>query len=592
MKHFTIIFIILFQFVLFSFSSAKELINIDFTRDSTNWKTAFPEPSWNSLQTEFTSTVENQTIDSYNFNGLFGTFNPGVGSMAQPINIENNSQRRKWAFRITNATTSHIELPELTGIGRFTVFCKNSNGANEANFKIQKLQGDNWVDLHTFYIPPHYNQNFEMQMEKFLNINEPVKLRIAGANRNIHIYAVRAESFVEAEPREKPLRLILLPDQQSYANQSHLNHIYGIQSFWINKHADSISFVINQGDMTQLNNSAQWSIAGGALGLLEGRNIPFTFCAGNHDLGRHADVRNTNMMNAYLPYNRYSRHPWFGGTQENNKVDNTYHTFTWRNYKFLILSLEFGPRNKVLDWANTIIEQYPQHNVIINTHAYMFQDNTIIGSNPNHPGQPRSYGIGSDTGDEYPNNGFEMWNKLVKKHPNCLFVFSGHVTGKGIGELVSQGDQGNKVYQFLANYQGGVDGSQDMRNGMLRIVDLDPEHGSFSIKTYSPYTDQLHPDAEQHIQYQNVNFIPYEPNATNNVDNDDIRLIVQNKKIHITNKKGEKTQLSVYDIKGSTVKQKTFTHQAQVQLPDTGYYVIKIHQKGSNNAIHRKIMIL
>ena len=181
MKHFTIIFIILFQFVLFSFSSAKELINIDFTRDSTNWKTAFPEPSWNSLQTEFTSTVENQTIDSYSFNGLFGTFNPGVGSMAQPINIENNSQRRKWAFRITNATTSHIELPELTGIGRFTVFCKNSNGANEANFKIQKLQGDNWVDLHIFYIPPHYNQNFEMQMEKFLNINEPVKLRIAGA---------------------------------------------------------------------------------------------------------------------------------------------------------------------------------------------------------------------------------------------------------------------------------------------------------------------------------------------------------------------------------------------------------------------------
>jgi hypothetical protein len=489
------------------------ILDIDFTRDSTSWKSTFPEPAWNSIQTEFTTVVEDQSIDDYSFNGVFGAFDPGVGSMAQPMYIEDISKNRKWAFRITNDPSSYIELPTLSGVGRFTVFCKNSNGANEANFKVQKQLGDHWVDLHTFYVPPHYNKNYEMQMEQFLNIDKPVKLRIAGASRDIHVYAIRANAYDAAEPKEKPLRLILLPDPQNYANNPKLHHVYFSQSIWINTHADSISFVINQGDLTQSNNTAQWEVAGGALSLLEGRNIPFTFCAGNHDMGKkNASDRNTDLMNAYFPYARYSRHPWFGGTQENNKMDNTYHTFTWRDYKFLVLSLEFGPRNKALDWANTIIEQHPQHNVIINTHAYIHPDNTIHGSDPNHPSQPSSYGIGSDTGDEYPNNGIEMWDKLVKKHPNCLFVFAGHLTvGLGYGQLVSEGDHGNKVYQFLADYQGGAIGSQEMRNGMLRIVDLDPENGTFNIKTYSPYTNQLHPDAVQHLHYENVKFIKYKP---------------------------------------------------------------------------------
>ena len=573
-------------------SGQSLLINIDFTQDSISWKSAFPEPSWNSIETEFTTTVENQTIDNYSFNGLFGTFNPGLGSMAQPMYMEDITKTRKWAFRIINEPTSYLELPTLSGVGRFTVFCKNSNGANEANFKVQKLQGDTWVDLHTFFVPPHYNKNYEMQMETFLNIDEPVKLRLAGASRNIHVYAVRANAYDASEPKEKPLRVILLPDPQNYANNPDHNIVYGVQSIWINNHADSISFVLCQGDMTQLNNASQWGVAGAALSLLEGRNIPFTFCAGNHDMGRHADVRNTTLMNTYLPYTRYSRHPWFGGTQENNKVDNTYHTFTWKDYKFLVISLEFGPRNKVLDWANTIIEQHPYHNVIINTHSYVHPDNTIHGSDPNHPSQPRSYGIGSDTGDEYPNNGIEMWDKLVRKHPNCLFVFAGHLTvGLGYGQLVSEGDHGNKVYQFLANYQGGASGTQEMRNGMLRIVDMDPETETLKIVTYSPYTKQLHPDAVQHLNYENVKFIKYEHTATNNIENDDIALTVQDKNLHLTNNKGDLSQLTIYDIKGSIVKQINFTHQTQINLPDIGFYIVNIHRIEDNSTIRKKIMI-
>jgi len=364
---------------------------------------------------------------------------------------------------------------------------------------IQKKSGETWETIRTLYLPPHHNQNYELEMEEFLNINEPVKLRILGSTKNIHIYQLRVDAYDPEIPKEKPLKLILIPDAQSYANQPDLNHIYGVMTMWINNIADDVKFVIQQGDITQLNDAAQWNIAAGAYNLLEGRKIPFTYCAGNHDMGRHGNSRNTTNMNTYLPNSRYSRYEYYGGTFEPNTVDNTWHTFSKGDYKFLILSLEYLPRNKVLDWANTVVANHPKHNVIVNTHSYLGAGNTL------NTGIPQDELNG--TGDETPNNGKAIWEKLVSKHNNCLFVFSGHVLGDGAGYLVSNGEKGNKVYQFIANYQGGVDGTQDSRNGMIRIVDLDPASKRFSIRTYSPYQNRYNTNVDHDYYYTDVNFI-------------------------------------------------------------------------------------
>jgi len=53
---------------------------------------------------------------------------------------------------------------------------------------------------------------------------------------------------------------------------------------------------------------------------------------------------------------------------------------------------------------------------------------------------PQKYGLGKDTGENAVNNGEQMWDKLVSKYPNILFVFSGHVLNSGVGTLVSIGD--------------------------------------------------------------------------------------------------------------------------------------------------------
>jgi hypothetical protein len=59
---------------------------------------------------------------------------------------------------------------------------------------------------------------------------------------------------------------------------------------------------------------------------------------------------------------------------------------------------------------------------------------------------------------------------------------------------------------MLANYQGGVDGSEKGGNGFLRILTIDPENNRISVKTYSPYINQYKTAPDQQFSFENVDF--------------------------------------------------------------------------------------
>jgi hypothetical protein len=111
-------------------------------------------------------------------------------------------------------------------------------------------------------------------------------------------------------------------------------------------------------------------------------------------------------------------------------------------------------------------------------------------------------------GDSSVNDGEGIWQKLIKKNKNILFVFSGHVLNSGVGTLVSLNDAGYPVYQMLANYQEGVKGSIKGGNGWLRIVDLDFKKKLVKISTYSPFVDQFMQDPAHSFEIKNVLFKP------------------------------------------------------------------------------------
>ena len=166
--------------------------------------------------------------------------------------------------------------------------------------------------------------------------------------------------------------------------------------------------------------------------------------------------------------------------------------------------MEFGPRNSVLDWAGKVVQKHPDYKVIINTHAYMYSDDTRVGEGDRW--LPQKYGLGKDTAANAVNNGEQMWDKLVSKYPNILFVFSGHVLNSGIGTLVSIGEHGNKVYQMLGNFQDGVKGSNKGQTGFLRIVNMDITKKCVSVETYSPYLKKYRTDKRNKFSFVNVDF--------------------------------------------------------------------------------------
>jgi len=548
------IFILFMTIVSWMSVEAVNLIDVNFTRDSTFWINKFPGMAWNTAKTDyFVSGIDNLLVDGYVFKGAFGKFNPGNGVYAQPIDNEDHCKQYIWASRIANTATSYIAFPEVSSAGLLTIHCKSGNANESAVFYVEKLVDGKWERFRTMVAPPHGNVDYDVVLRQNINHSTPVTLRIFGASKNLHVYTMSLQAYDPQLAKDKPLRFVVLPDTQNYIKD--WPYIFQSQTAWIANNADSISFVMHVGDITNANNTTQWPVAVSAMSLMDG-NVPYTFVPGNHDTGTNgsSDTRNTALLNQYMPYSKYSLTPNFGGAFETGKMENTWHKFSTINgYHFLILSLEFAPRNAVLEWAGDIIEAHPAYNVIINTHAYMYSDEKRISAVNGHKWTPSSYGLyAASEGDA--NDGEQIWEKLGKLYPNIFMVVCGHVLNDGTGTLVSEGDHGNKVYQMLANYQTGVIGTENGGNGFLRIIDIDPENSKMYVRTYSPYLNIFKIENDQEFSFDNLNLIQNtDINSVVPVKKKKLEYSVTGNVLNIYSSLGNDVSVNVLDTVGKVV---------------------------------------
>lgn len=301
---------------------------------------------------------------------------------------------------------------------------------------------------------------------------------------------------------------IILPDTQTYMEA--YPEVFESQVEWIIQNRENIDAVIHVGDITQDNNPLEWAMMSNHFSDIEEAGVPYTFSLGNHDLGsepgKFADVHDTSMANKYFPLSRFNDKSYMGESQDENLIDNHYIQINSGGINWLILSLEFGPSDETLNWANRVIANNADKAVIINTHAYLYSDSTLHDNGDWW--LPQSYGIGKDS-TRTVNHGGQIWEKLVSKHPNILAVFSGHVLNSGVGTLVSTSKNGNKVYQMLANYQRGVQDSENGGNGYLRIVTIDGKNNRFEVKTFSTWENKYHPSEEHNFVFENVDLNSY-----------------------------------------------------------------------------------
>ena len=266
---------------------------------------------------------------------------------------------------------------------------------------------------------------------------------------------------------------------------------------WIVDKKDSLNipFVLHVGDIVNFDNHGHWQTASDGFKILDDAKIPYVLCLGNHDTeavgvntgsaasnvpgATHLNLRKTTKFNTYFPVSRLMGQK---GRFEEGKSDNAYYTFKAGGLDWLIVSLEFCARKEPVDWAGKVVAEHPNHNVIILTHYHLNGNGDIAERNAGY-------------GDLSP---YEIYDMLIKKHPNILMVLSGH-TGSSTWRN-DRGDNGNRIYQILTDYQ-----HENFGDGYIRLLEINPERRFLSGKVYSPYNGKE--KCEALIRFMGVKFI-------------------------------------------------------------------------------------
>jgi len=296
--------------------------------------------------------------------------------------------------------------------------------------------------------------------------------------------------------------LAVLPDTQVYA-EFHPQIFTGQTQFLVD-HAESLNIkcMLHEGDVTEHNNFVQWTRSLNSLSLLDGV-VPYAVAPGNHDYGPGGNAANRDSMfndpAFFGPGTAYANQPTVGGFFEPGKTDNSYHTFSAGGNDWLVLALEWAPRDEVVDWASQVTANHPDHLAMLVTHAYMYYDNTRYDWESKGTAQswsPHTYPVAQLPG-ETVNDGEQLWNKLVSQHENFRLVFSGHTLGDGTGFLSSEGIHGNVVHQMLANYQFKAQGGF----GDMRLLEFLPDGETVAVRTYSPTLDRYDTAFDQQFSF-------------------------------------------------------------------------------------------
>lgn len=283
--------------------------------------------------------------------------------------------------------------------------------------------------------------------------------------------------------------LAILPDTQHYTEDH--PEIFTRQTEWLvkNRAAHRIQFVLHEGDIVNRDRPEQWERARKSMDVLNHGQVPYALILGNHDYNMKKPGRST-LINDYFSAADFRQNEACGFFEE-KRVDNSWHVFTAPSGKFLVLALEFGPRDEVLTWANEIAEKFPDHFIILLTHAHVYSDDTRYDWAKYGAAQkwnPKSYPYAQSTTSV--NDGEEVWHKLIAKHPKMRFVFNGHVCNDGTGYVASPLPNGKVVHQILANYQREVVPSRGYGGGgYMRLLQFLPDQKTVRVRSYSPLYD-------------------------------------------------------------------------------------------------------
>jgi hypothetical protein len=285
--------------------------------------------------------------------------------------------------------------------------------------------------------------------------------------------------------------VVLLPDTQYYSES--YPTIFTQQTRWIvnNRSTWNIQFVIGEGDIVNTpSNNFEWVNADASIKVLDNAGMPYVLAIGNHD---YDDIlpsaRGTTAYNKWFGIARYSKHPWYLGHLDTTN-ENFYATFTVNGQRYIVMALEYYPRDSALSWAESVMQANSDAKVLVVTHSFLFTDGTrgdICDTN----------NMRGTTG----RNAETSWEETLKDQANLQLVVSGHLVTTNSAHRSDLGTNRNLVNQIFTNFQNWTHGG----NGYLRILKFRPSLNTIEVYTYSPTLNNFLTDSANQFNMKITN---------------------------------------------------------------------------------------
>ncbi len=325
--------------------------------------------------------------------------------------------------------------------------------------------------------------------------------------------SLKAQQYASTVKLDHPnsWSMVLVPDVQNYVKYYQNQPILDVMNQWISANVDplQIKMVLCVGDLVEQDqvilpghdgdvpSKEQWEFVSKSFGILN-HKVPYILATGNHDYTIDREGNRTSQYDDYFTIDQNylnRKHLVQYGWDARNQPTLSNAMYEFRDLHgqdFLVLNLEYAPRNQTVDWANTILnfEEYKNHKVILLTHAYLNRTNERLeGANKwvifepyiKEKKQLKSERIVLPNA----NNGAQIWEKLVYPNKQIELVLSGHIAGTGY--RTDPNKEGRTVHQMLFDMQaegGGHYGNGG--DGLVRILEFYPDGRTIKVKTFSP----------------------------------------------------------------------------------------------------------
>jgi hypothetical protein len=373
-----------------------------------------------------------------------------------------NEERKK----LEKADSQYVTTKSITKFPyqRFQVKLDQEIDANdeiELNWEGKSLLGRKV----TMYVWNYTENQWEAVSWKVAENNENFTLRgtVKGAD---YIKGQTVQVIVQDETAattQFDYTFVWMSDTQYYSKS--YPHIFKRMTEWIaaKQQELNIKYVFHTGDIVDAAaDEMQWNNANDAMSVLDKQNIPYGVLAGNHDVGHKTG--DYNQYSKYFGEQRFKGKDYYGESYKNNRGH--YDLISVNGNDFIMIYMGWGVSDDDIAWMNQVLAKYPDRMAILNFHEYL-----LVSGNRSPIGN-------------------KIYEEVVVPNKNVIAVLCGHYHDSEtlIDEIDDNkdGTPDRKVYQMLANYQGGPEGGQ----GFMRLFHVSPVENKIYVKTYSPYLNR------------------------------------------------------------------------------------------------------